>query len=113
MSPQIIQVAAGIIRESSKEHPADAMLRETLKSTGIPANAIVVQKGSTSELTSGLGNDADDLFEAEPQCRAAGKRRARGADLARRKQVLDNHQLAVRRPLLHDTRLTYLVSFGK
>jgi putative ABC transport system permease protein len=40
-------------------------LRETLRSTGIPENAIVVQKGSNSELTSGIGNDAASLIEVD------------------------------------------------
>ena len=44
-------------------------LRTTLKATGIPENAIVVQKGSNSELTSGVGNDAASLIEVDDRVR--------------------------------------------
>lgn len=40
-------------------------LRATLKATGIRENAIVVQKSATSELTSGIGNDAASLIEVD------------------------------------------------
>ena len=44
-------------------------LRATLKATGIPENAIVVQKGANSELTSGVGNDAASLIEVDARVR--------------------------------------------
>lgn len=40
-------------------------LRATLRATGIRENAIVVQKGSNSELTSGIANDTASLIEVD------------------------------------------------
>ena len=40
-------------------------VRETLKATGSPKNAILLRKGSTSELVSGLSREAAKTFAAE------------------------------------------------
>jgi len=52
-------------------------VRKTLKSTGSPGNAILLRKGSTSELTSFVSRDAAKTFAADPSVAVdAGKARA-------------------------------------
>jgi putative ABC transport system permease protein len=41
-------------------------VEETLRSTGSPQNAIILRKGSSSELTSGMPRDAAKVFAADP-----------------------------------------------
>jgi putative ABC transport system permease protein len=47
-------------------------VRETLKSTGSPQNAILIRKGSSSELTSFLPRDAAKMFSADPAVAVRG-----------------------------------------
>jgi ABC-type antimicrobial peptide transport system permease subunit len=47
-------------------------VEETLKATGSPRNAIVLRKGSTSELTSFLPREAAKVFSADPAVAVEG-----------------------------------------
>ena len=47
-------------------------VRQTLRSTGIPGNAIVVQKGSASELTSGITSDQAGVLSVDGRVLRAG-----------------------------------------
>ena len=47
-------------------------VQKTLKSTGSPKNAILLRKGSTSELVSGLSREAAKTFAADPSVAQAG-----------------------------------------
>jgi hypothetical protein len=55
----------------------------------------------------------DNLPEIKAECRGSSERRNCGADFAGREQGLHNCQPAVRRLLLHETRLPLVVIFGK
>ena len=47
-------------------------VEETLRSTGLPQNAIILRKGSSSELTSGLPKEAAKVFAADPSVAIEG-----------------------------------------
>jgi putative ABC transport system permease protein len=47
-------------------------VQETLKSSGSPANAILIRKGSTAELTSAVPREAAKVFAAEPTVATQG-----------------------------------------
>src|SRR6266446_3905499 len=47
-------------------------VQETLKATGSPRNAIILRKGSTSELTSFLPREAAKVFSADPAVAVLG-----------------------------------------
>src|SRR4030088_501033 len=49
-------------------------VEETLKATGSPRNAIILRKGSTSELTSFLPREAAKVFAADPTVAIEGGR---------------------------------------
>src|SRR2546427_12490481 len=56
-------------------------VRETLKSTGSRENAIILRKGSTSELTSFLPRDAAKTFAADPTVAIEGGRQVASPEL--------------------------------
>jgi len=56
-------------------------VQETLKSTGSPENAIILRKGSTSELTSLLPRDAAKTFAADPTVAIEGGRQVASPEL--------------------------------
>ena len=56
-------------------------VEETLKSTGVRGNAILLRKGSTSELTSFLPRDAAKTFAADPSVAVEGGKQVASPEL--------------------------------
>jgi len=56
-------------------------VQETLKATGSPQNAIILRKGSTSELTSFLPREAAKTFAADPSVAIEGGRQVASPEL--------------------------------
>src|ERR1700682_2189089 len=56
-------------------------VEETLKSTGVRENAILLRKGSTSELTSFVPREAAKTFAADPAVAVEGGRQVASAEL--------------------------------
>jgi hypothetical protein len=56
-------------------------VQETLKSTGSRENAIILRKGSTSELTSFLPRDGAKTFAADPAVAVEGGRQVASPEL--------------------------------
>src|SRR5436305_15053199 len=56
-------------------------VEETLKSTGVRENAILLRKGSTSELTSSVPREAAKTFAADPAVAVDGGKQVASPEL--------------------------------